>query len=114
VSTLVTFELFARPAIRRLSGHTLCFRRAVRVRLLEAISIAAPLVHFLRAEVHHTNDGLVGRLTGPQGSGLLSSMARANALLIVPPERARIEAGEDVDALLIRDDVQHSDVAPFV
>jgi len=114
VSTLVTFELFARPAIRRMSGHARCFRRPVRVRVLEAISIAAPLTHFLRADVHHASDALVGRLTGPQGSGLLSSMARANALLIVPPERGRIEAGEVVDALLLRDDVEHSDAVPFV
>jgi molybdopterin biosynthesis enzyme len=35
-------------------------------------------------------------------------MARANALLVIPPERTRIEAGEFVDALVLRDDVQHS------
>jgi len=39
-------------------------------------------------------------------------MARANALLIVPPERGRIEAGELVDALVLRDDVQHADTPP--
>ena len=109
VSTLVTFELFARPAIRKMSGHTLLFRRLVRVRVQETVSIAAPLVHFLRADVRASGDGLVARLTGPQGSGLLSSMARANALLVVPPERARIEAGELVDAMLLRDDVHHTD-----
>jgi molybdopterin molybdotransferase len=83
------------------------------VRALETISISAPLVHFLRADVQETNDGLVARLTGPQGSGLISSMARANALLIVAPERARIEAGELVDALLIRDDVHQGEAVPF-
>lgn len=107
VSTLVTFELFARPAIRKMLGYSLLFRRLVPVRALEAITIAAPLTHFLRAEVETTRDGLAARLTGPQGSGLLSSMARANALLVVPPERARVEAGEMVEALLLRDDVQH-------
>lgn len=112
VSTLVTFELFARPAIRKLQGHTLLFRHPVKVRVQEPITIAAPLTHFLRAEVQPTDDGFVGRLTGPQGSGLLSSMARANALLIVPPERGRIEAGEILDAILLRDDVGHAATAP--
>lgn len=113
VSTLVTFELFARPAIRKMQGHVLLFRRPMRVRLLEAVTISAPLVHFLRADVRAREDGFVARLTGPQGSGLLSSMARANALLIVPPERVRVEAGEFVDALLLRDDAQHAEAPPL-
>jgi molybdopterin molybdotransferase len=113
VSTLVTFELFARPAIRKMHGHALLFRRPVRVRLGEAVTITAPLAHFLRAEVHASDDGFVARLTGPQGSGLLSSMARANALLVIPPERTRVEAGEFVDALVLRDDVQHAATPPI-
>jgi molybdopterin molybdotransferase len=112
VSTLVTFELFARPAIRKMLGHALVFRRPIRVRLAESVSIAAALTHFLRAEVVFQNDELVARLTGPQGSGLMSSMARANALLIVPPERARVEAGEVVEALVLRDDFQHASTPP--
>jgi len=112
VSTLVTFELFARPAIRKMQGLSLVFRRPARVRLEESVSISAPLVHFLRADVRPAGDALVARLTGPQGSGLLSSMAKANALLIIPAERARVEAGEQVDALLLRDDVQHTASAP--
>jgi molybdopterin molybdotransferase len=107
VSTLVTFELFARPAIRKLQGHSLLFRRPVTVRLTEAVTLGAPLTHFLRADVRPLGNELAAKLTGPQGSGLLSSMARANALLVIPPDRTRIEAGEFVDALLLRDDVQH-------
>jgi molybdopterin molybdotransferase len=112
VSTLVTFELFARPAIRKMLGHSLLHRRTVRVRAAEAITISAPLVHFLRAQVEPREDGYVARLTGPQGSGLLSSMARGNALLVVPAERSRIESGELVDALLLRDDVSHAFTPP--
>jgi molybdopterin molybdotransferase len=114
VSSLVTFELFARPAIRKMMGHALPFRRPVSVRMQETVTIAAPLVHFLRADVRPSPDGgaLIGRLTGPQGSGLLSSMARANALLVIPADRARVEAGELVDALLLRDDVQHVATPP--
>jgi molybdopterin molybdotransferase len=114
VSTLVTFELFARPAIRKMQGHELLHRRTVRVRLSEAVTIAAPLVHFLRAQVRASDTEWTARLTGPQGSGLLSSMARANALLIVPPERPRIEAGEHVDAMLLRDDVTYTTSLPSI
>ena len=112
VSALVTFELFARPAIRRLAGYSLVHRRATRVRTLEPISITAPLTHFLRAVVTLDSDGYVARLTGPQGSGLMSSMALANALLIVPPERQEIAAGEVLGALLLRDDLLHAATPP--
>lgn len=115
VSAMVTFELFARPALRRMQGHALLFRRAVSVRVGEVVTIAAPRTHFLRAIVTPTADGgYTARLTGPQGSGLLTSMARANALLIIPAERARVEAGDFVDALLLRDDLGHMREPPVL
>jgi molybdopterin molybdotransferase len=101
---MVTFELFARPVIRRLRGERRIFRRAVPVRLAEDVSIAAPLTHFLRAIVDWNDGQAVARLTGPQGSGLLTSMAHANALLVIPAERMRVAAGETVHALLLGDD----------
>jgi molybdopterin molybdotransferase len=112
VSALVTFELFARPAIRRLAGHRLVHRRPTPVRVEQEININAPLTHFLRAVVRRDDDGHVARLTGPQGSGLMSSMALANALLIVPPERPQIAPGEVVAALLLRDDLAHAEEPP--
>lgn len=112
VSAMVTFELFARPAIRKMLGHRALFRRPVRARVTETISISAPLTHFLRAELRIVSDGYVATLTGPQGSGLLSSMVKADALLIIPPDRTTVEAGELVDALLLRDDVLHSSEMP--
>ena len=105
VSTLVTFELFARPAIRKMLGHRMLFRRLVDVRVAETVTIGAPLTHFLRAVVTHTGSELSGKLTGPQGSGLLTSMAKANALFVIPPERTRIERGELVQAMMLRDDM---------
>lgn len=109
VSSMVTFELFVRPAIRKLRGERLLFRRAVDVRVAERVTIAAPLMHFLRAVVSTDERGeLVARLTGPQGSGLLTSMSLANALVIVPPTRPEIEAGEAVKAILFADDCVHT------
>ncbi len=105
VSTMVTFDLFVRPAIRKMLGHERLFRRPVPVTLEEPVSVGARLTHFLRATVRPGDDGrLLARLTGPQGSGILTSMSKAEALLIVPEERARVEAGESVHAFLLTED----------
>lgn len=105
VSAMVTFELFARPAIRRMLGHSRLHRRPVSVELEEPVSIGAKLTHFYRAIVTARDDGaLTARLTGPQGSGILTSMSLANSLLIVPEDRARVEAGERLHALLLTQD----------
>jgi molybdopterin molybdotransferase len=103
VSAMVTFELFARPLIRKQHGESAIFRRAIHVRMLEDVAIAAPLTHFMRGIVDWESGAPVARLTGPQGSGLLTSMARANALLVVPPDRTVVRAGETVRALLLGD-----------
>ena len=104
VSAMVTFELFARPLIRRLRGERLLFPRPVPVVVDEEVAIAAPLTHFMRVFVTTESDGRAhARLTGPQGSGLLTSMARANALLVVPADRHEraVRAGETLLALPI-------------
>jgi len=114
VSAMVTFELFVRPAMRRLLGHRLPFRRTVSVCAGEPITLGPRLRHFLRAVVKPEGpDGrLTARLTGQQGSGILTSMARANALLIVPEDRPAVSAGETLAALLL-DDPHHVAEAPF-
>ena len=108
VSTMVTFELFVRPAIRRLQGHALPFRRTVRVVVKEAITLGPRLRHYLRAVV----TGDEARLTGPQGSGILTSMVRANALLIVPADMPTVPVGAELDAILL-DDPQHVGEPPY-
>jgi molybdopterin molybdotransferase len=116
VSVMVTFELFVRPAIRRLLGHRLPFRRTMPVCVGEPITLGPKLRHFLRAVVQPEGAAgggmLTARLTGPQGSGILTSMARANALLIVPEDRPRVAAGETLSALLL-DDPHHVAEAPY-
>ena len=107
VSTMVTFDLFVRPVMRRMLGHTRLFRRPVTVTLEEPVKIGAKLTHFLRAVVTVREDHtLSARLTGPQGSGILTSMSLANALLVIPEERPVVAAGETVHAFLISDDAQ--------
>jgi molybdopterin molybdotransferase len=105
VSAMVTFELFVRPALLAMSGHARIFRRPLPVVLDEPVSTAAPLTHFLRAVLHLDAEGRAhARLTGPQGSGLLTSMARADALLVVPEDRRTVAVGETLHALVLRDD----------
>lgn len=102
VSVMVTFELFARPAILRMLGHTRLHRRPVPVTLEQPVQIGARLTHFLRAVVTAQPSGaLTARLTGPQGSGILTSMARANALLIVPEDQPSHATGDTLSALLL-------------
>ena len=99
VSTMVTFELFVRPAIRKMAGHALPFRRSVPVRMAEQVILGPKLQHFLRGVVTEGPNGTEARLTGPQGSGILTSMVKANALLVVPEGQQETRAGEVVQAL---------------
>jgi molybdopterin molybdotransferase len=112
VSAMVTFELFVRPAIRKMTGHRLCFRRAVPVHVTEPIRVSAALQHFLRAIVTPEAAGRTARLTGPQGSGILTSMIMANALLIVPEGQGETAAGAQLSAILLEDPVHRAD-PPF-
>jgi molybdopterin molybdotransferase len=112
VSTMVTFELFVRPAIRKMCGHPLPFRRSVPVRLAEPVSLRPKLQHFLRAVVRETPEGPEARLTGPQGSGILTSMVLANALLVIPEGQFETPEGATVRAILL-DDPVHQDGPAF-
>jgi molybdopterin molybdotransferase len=102
VSAMVSFELFVRPALRKMQGHAGLFRRTVTVTVEEEVKIGAKLTHFLRAIVRRTTDGtLVARLTGQQSSGMLTSMVKANALLIVPETSPKVAAGSQLHALML-------------
>jgi molybdopterin molybdotransferase len=112
VSTMVTFELFVRPAIRKLCGHAAPFRRATPVRMLEPIALKPRLQHFLRGVVGEDGHGPVARLTGPQGSGILTSMALANALLVIPEGQFDTPIGAVVAAIRL-DEPRHQEQPAF-
>ena len=81
VSSFVTFELFARPVLRRLAGHVdVIGREVVRARLSDAVRKPADRRTFLRVRLV---DG-EARLSGGQGSHMLSGLAAANALAVIP------------------------------
>lgn len=111
VSAMVSFELFVRPALRKMQGHAALFRRTVTVTVEEEVKISAPLTHFLRASVTRNDDGvLVARLTGHQSSGALTSMARANALLIVPETSPKVGKGSQLKALMLDQSLDETSV----
>ncbi len=112
VSAMVTFELFVRPAIRAMTGRSRPFRRTVPVRTGEPIEIHAPRRHFIRARISEIDGERVAELTGPQSSGVLTSMTEADALVIVPEDRTRVGKGELLNAILLDEPVHVADV-PF-
>jgi molybdopterin molybdotransferase len=102
VSAMVSFELFVRPVLRKMQGFASLFRRTVAVTLEEDVKIGAKLTHFLRAVVtRHTDGNLTARLTGHQSSAALTSMARANALLVVPPTSPHVAKGARLNAMML-------------
>jgi molybdopterin molybdotransferase len=100
VSSMVTAMLFAGPLLRRLGGHSRTQHATIRVRMLDDVATAAPLAHFLRVALSAGPDGTIeARMTGAQGSNLLRTMALADALLHVPHDVSRVEAGQTYDAI---------------
>jgi len=98
VSALLTFELFVRPALLKMSGRTKLHRPRVQARLLDRVEKPVGLRMFARG-IYDRDAGSV-RSTGPQGSGILSSMALANCLIEIKEGKAAAERGEMVDLIL--------------
>ena len=107
VSAFVTCELFVRPALRRMQGRRRIRPVIVAARTAEPIAGRPGLTRFLRVTLEHADDGVPrARLTGPQGSGVLSGAARADALLIVPEDVASLDAGAAARVVLLAADDQ--------
>ena len=101
VSTAVTFELFGRPVLRKLLGHTRLLRPQIEVIVEEGISERASRRHYVRAHVTWRAGRFFARTTGNQGSNIMTSLVDANALLIIPEGGAEIRAGETAQALML-------------
>ncbi len=100
VSALVGFEVFVRPAIKRLSGQLDGTRLTVKVRCGEEIE-SDGRESYLRAKIRNENGIHIATLTGHQGSGNLLSLVQADALLIIPAGVKCVPVGQEVDALLL-------------
>lgn len=103
VSAYVSFEIFVRPALRRLQGRTDLNRPRVSATLDEPVTSPEHKVSFLRVVLRRDADGWHAATTGPQGSGLLHSVVAAHGLAEVPVERTHVEAGEQLLVHLLVD-----------
>jgi molybdopterin molybdotransferase len=94
VSTMVTFELFARPMIEALSGQLARKLNFLHARLKSEIRVKPGLRRFLPAILSGEFDQTEVELVPWQGSGDIAATARANCYLVIPPDRERIAPGE--------------------
>ena len=101
-SSMICFEQFIRPAIRKMLGHGNLFRTAVRARLGEPIRKKEGFRDFIWAMITRDKDGY-SVMTAGQGLGILTSTVRANGLIVLPEEITAVGPGEMVTVQLLDD-----------
>jgi molybdopterin molybdotransferase len=102
VSAMVTFELFVRPALRRLGGFRAIHRLRLRAKALAPIANPGARRGYLRVVLERQGGEWGARLTVEQGAAILTSMVRADGLAVVPGDTT-IDAGQDVEVIVFRD-----------
>lgn len=112
VSSMVCFEQFVLPALRRMMGYPRLHRRTVAARLAHDIKHKHSRTEFVRVTLRSEEDGYAATSTGAQGSGILPSMAKADGLLVVPSASQGLMAGEQVRVQLL-DGSAFQDLADF-
>jgi molybdopterin molybdotransferase len=100
VSTMVTFELFARPMLEALSGASPRPRAFLYSRLKSDINVKPGLTRFLPATLSGEYKNSHAELVPWQGSGDIAARSRANCYIVIPPDREHIQAGEWVAIML--------------
>jgi len=102
VSCMVTFELFVRPALLRMAGHRDVYLPTVNPQLRTDFPQRAGLTQVVRVTLAADAGGEVtAALTGPQGSGILTSMAAADGLMVIPEDREGARAGERFPTMVL-------------
>lgn len=101
VSTAVTFELFGRPILRKMQGHTRLLKPQVPVVVKDGVSDRAMRRHYVRAHVEWHNNHFVAHITGNQGSNIMTSLLQANAFVIVPEGGVTIQPGDTAQAMML-------------
>jgi molybdopterin molybdotransferase len=106
VSAMVSFELFVKPALLRLMGHEKPVKPLYRAVMAEDVTASDNRVYVVRVRAWREDEKWHVSATGPQGSGMLRSMVGANGLAFVPGGPHGLRAGDEVDFLLLREDMQ--------
>jgi len=99
VSTMVSFELFARPAILTMLGMMELRKPTFEAILDQEIPVKDARRHYVRVRVEHREDGFHALLTGDQGSGILNSMVKSDGLAIIPEDWDHASAGALVQVM---------------
>ena len=107
VSTMVTFEVFARPAILKMSGHTSLSRPLVDAVCEEEFRTRPGRTNYVRAVTRYKEGKYFVKSTGDQGSGILISMSRANSFMVLPPDKEKVLQGEVVKVQLFVGDIDY-------
>ena len=100
-SSMITFEQFARPAILKMMGKKNFERPMVEAVIDGSIINGDGRRIYARVVVSQTGGGYRASLTGPQGSGILTSMSLANGLAVIPEDCPAIKAGDNVTVQLL-------------
>jgi molybdopterin molybdotransferase len=101
VSSMVTFEQLVRPAVLKMGGQKGCSRPVIQAIFQEKFSKRPDRRHFLRGILTQENGVLTVRTTGDQGSGILTSMVKANCLIDVPVEMEKLNPGDPVSVQML-------------
>jgi len=101
VSSMVTFDQLVRPAMLKMGGHREWERPVVKAIFQETFSKHTDRRHFLRGILQQENGVLTVRTTGGQGSGILTSMVKANGFIDVPEEVEALNPGDLVNVQLL-------------
>ena len=96
---MVTFYLFVQPALRKLMGDLHSTTYTLKVPCSSRLRKRPGRVEYQRGVLEREQDQTVVRKTGPQGSGILSSMSEANCFIVLPLESAGVSPGEVVEVL---------------
>jgi len=100
VSVMVSFMQFVRPAILKMSGSDKLTKPLLKAITKEDISKKKGRKHFIRGIFNIENGNFSVNTTGPQGSGILTSMSSSNCLIIVPEDIEFVNKGDYVDIQL--------------
>ena len=101
VSSMVSFEQFARPSLLKMMGHRQLYRPVIEAILKQDIEKQPGRRHFIRSFVTFEDGRYFVTMTGSQSSDILTSMVRANGLVIIPENREIVRAGERVRVQLL-------------
>ena len=101
VSSMVNMELFGRPAVMKMLGKTRLFRPTITARAGEPFENNTGREHYIRAIVSKEGGEYIARSTGKQESNILTSMSKANALLILGEGTRLVKEGESVQVLML-------------